>query len=61
LPYQVAAEKLGLSSESLRRFIHAGKIEAESAANTYFVHKNEIARYQAERRHPGRPKTKSEK
>lgn len=61
LPYQLAAARLGLRPESLRRYIHAGKIEAESAGRTYYVHINEITRFREARKAPGRPKTKSEK
>lgn len=58
LQYHDAAERLGLSPESLRRYIHAGKISAESAGRTYYIHVNELKRFKAERKPIGRPKKK---
>lgn len=61
LPYEEAAAKLGLSKESLRRYIHGGKIEAEKLGRTYFVHVREVSRYQSERQPVGRPAEKLRK
>lgn len=61
LPYQVAAEKLQLSPESVRRYIHQGKISAEFAGRTYYIHKDEVKRFRSERKPVGRPAKKTSK
>lgn len=57
--YKQAAEVLKLSAESVRRYIHGEKIEAEEAAGTWYIHRDEIQRFSRERRPRGRQKKKS--
>lgn len=54
LPYQKAAEELGLSAETVRRYIHAKLINAEKVGTTWFVHRKEVDRYNRERLPVGR-------
>lgn len=56
--YQDAARQLNLSPESLRRYIHAKKIEAVSLGRTYYIHRDEVQRFSSERRGVGRPPKK---
>lgn len=57
--YKQAAECLKLSSESVRRYIHAGKISAEATDSTYYIHIEEIKRFTREKRPRGRQPKKS--
>lgn len=59
LPYQVAAAKMNLSPESVRRYIHAGKIHAENEGRTYYIHVDEVKRYNDQRNPVGRPNKKN--
>lgn len=59
--YEVAAARMQLSPESVRRYIHAKKIAAEPVGRTYYIHQSEIDRYNAERKPVGRPPESSEK
>ena len=54
LPYQTAAKTLGLQPETVRRYIHSGEINAESVGRTYYIHRDEVARFQRDRKPRGR-------
>jgi excisionase family DNA binding protein len=54
VPYQEAAELLGLAPESVRRYIHSDTIQAEEIGRTYYISRKEIERFQRERRPRGR-------
>lgn len=53
-----AAEKLGIKRTGVLKLIERKKLKGERVGSQWFIHKDEIARYQRERKSPGRPKVK---
>lgn len=57
--YQTAAEKLSLTTETVRKYILGNVIHAEKVGRTYYIHQAEIQRFLDEKRPVGRPAKKS--
>jgi excisionase family DNA binding protein len=52
LTLKQAAQRLGLSAETLRLQVRAGKMHATLAGKTYLVTATEVARYDRQRKQP---------
>lgn len=52
LTLKQAAERLGLSPETLRIQVRAGRMHATLAGKTYLVTASEVARYDKQRKEP---------
>lgn len=50
-----AAEQLGMSRWAVWKAVQRGRLNAKRVGRDYFVHQDELARFQRERRPPGRP------
>lgn len=51
-----AAEKLGLHQNTMRQHLKRGVIKGVKVGAIWLIHEDEIARYERERKPPGRPK-----
>lgn len=52
------ATVLHISERGVQKLIERGLLVAERSGRMLFIHKDELARYRAERRKAGRPRTK---
>lgn len=59
VPYASAADYLNLRPETVRKYIHSGVLKAEKLGNTYYLHRDEIQRYNRERNPVGSPGKKN--
>jgi excisionase family DNA binding protein len=56
VPLVQAAAELRLSPTTLRRLIHAGRIHAEKPSRDFVILRDELERFKALSRPPGRPR-----
>lgn len=57
VPLVEAAKELKMSPTSLRRLIHAGRIDAAKPSRDFVILRSELERFKALDRKPGRPRT----
>jgi excisionase family DNA binding protein len=51
-----AASYLGFATDTVRRYVYRGLIDADRIGNSLVIRKSECDRYRREKRSPGKPK-----